>query len=248
MTAEWLTGGLAPGNFAPDDVEELGLNRSRNRNVRSSSREFLGSPTLRQPAKEMGPRATRTVALILDATKEIFLSHGYAGTTVDEIARVAGISRASFYTYFPSKRDVLLALGAESAHAAATLVDYLRAVKSPWKASDIEDFVRKTFVVFDEHASFGFAWTQAAHQDEEIRIAGMKRHLQVCAGMGRALGSLRGEPFQDPTAQGLIIFSMLERAWSYCQLYTGKLDQASVQKEIAQVLQALLRNRTIRKS
>ena len=239
---------MLPASVSHPNVEELDLNGSRRRDGRSPSREFLGSPILRQPAKEMGPRATRTVALILAATKEIFLTHGYAGTTVDEITRVAGISRASFYTYFPSKRDVLLALGAESAHAAATLVDYVHAIKSPWKPPDIEEFVRKSFVVFDEHASFGFAWTQAAHQDEEIRIAGMKRHLQVCGGMGRALGSLRGEPFDDPTAQGVIIFSMLERSWSYCQLYTGKLDEVSVHKEIAQVLQALLRSRTLRKT
>jgi hypothetical protein len=46
--------------------------------------------------------------------REVFLTRGYAGTTVDEIARIADVSRASFYAYFPSKREVLLALGAPS--------------------------------------------------------------------------------------------------------------------------------------
>lgn len=111
----------------------------------------------------MGPRATRTVALILSATKEIFLSHGYSGSAVDEIARSAGISRASFYTYFPSKRDVLLALGEESAHAASEIVAYARDIKSPARSASFETFVAKSFAMLDDHASFGFAWTQAAN-------------------------------------------------------------------------------------
>ncbi len=94
---------------------------SRTRDSRNR-KSFPVSPTLRQPAQELGPRATRTVALILEAAKGILLTHGYAGTTVDEIARVAGISRASFYT-FPSKRDVLLALGVDSAHAGMHMID-----------------------------------------------------------------------------------------------------------------------------
>jgi AcrR family transcriptional regulator len=197
---------------------------------------------MRQPAKQMGPRAVRTVAQILAATKEIFLTHGYTGTTVDEIARAAGISRASFYTYFPSKRDVLLTLGAESARAASTVVENAWEIRLPWRPADIENFVHSIWLIMDEHAAFGFAWTQASHQDEEIRILGMKGQIQVCQAMGQALGRLRGEPFDDPKSQGLIMFSALERAWDYCQIYTGSVDALSLQHAIAQVIQAMLRD------
>jgi AcrR family transcriptional regulator len=203
-------------------------------------RSFPVSPTLRQPAKDLGPRATRTMAQILEATKSIFLTHGYAGTTVDEIARVAGISRGSFYTYFPSKRDVLLALGAESAHAGHVMIDYLKEINRPITDAALEDFVHKAFVVYDEQASFIFAWTQAAHQDKEIRVAGMKGHLHVCAALGRALGELRGEPFEQPAAQGLALFSQLERSWSYCQLYADRTLQSAVQRAVAHNLGDIL--------
>src|SRR4030081_1073131 len=93
------------------------------RRARSRGSALLSvSPTLRQPANELGPRAHLTIARILDATKKIFLIRGYTGTTIDEITRVANVSRASFYTYFPSKRDVLLAVGADSASAAGALI------------------------------------------------------------------------------------------------------------------------------
>jgi AcrR family transcriptional regulator len=203
-------------------------------------KHFPVSPTLRQPAKELGPRAIRTVSQILDATKGIFLTHGYAGTTVDEIARVAGISRASFYTYFPSKRDVLLALGAESAHAGLVIVERASELSRPVSDHELEGFVRQSFRVLDDQASFALAWTQAAHQDEEIRAAGMKRHLQMCESLGRTLGVLRGEPFEHPTAQGLALFSQLERAWSYCHLYADPALEGALQRTIAHNLGVVL--------
>jgi len=206
----------------------------------TSRRQFPVSPTLRQPAKERGPRAERTVAKILAATKEIFLTRGYIGTTIDEITKAAGVSRASFYTYFPSKRDVLLALGAESAHAAEAMVDFVSEIPLQWTTADIEVFVHKSFTVLDDHASFGFAWTQAAHEDEEIRVAGMRRHLQVCRRMGQALGVLRGVPFADNAAQGILVFSMLERAWSFCKLYEARLPASTMEQAIAATIEASL--------
>jgi AcrR family transcriptional regulator len=173
------------------------------------------------------------VASILDATKSIFLSHGYAGTTVDEIARLAGVSRASFYTYFPSKRDVLLALGADSAHAGVHMIEYANEIGRPCTIPGLTEFVRKCFAELDEQASFAFAWTDAARHDEEIRVAGMKRHLKMCSDLGRSLAALRGRPYDDPAAAGLIVFSQLERAWAYCQLYEDPSLTESVVSQIA---------------
>jgi AcrR family transcriptional regulator len=40
---------------------------------------------------------------------KLFIAHGYEGTTLDAIATAAGISRRTFFYYFKSKEDVLLA-------------------------------------------------------------------------------------------------------------------------------------------
>jgi TetR/AcrR family transcriptional regulator len=198
-------------------------------------------PTLRSPAKELGPRANRTIARILEATRSIFLTRGYAGTTVDEIARVAGVSRASFYTYFPTKRDVLLALGGDSASAASALIAGLDGLGATWAVADVERFVDDYFTLLDEHGSFALAWTQAAHEDDEIRRAGMKRHLQTCRQLGVALGRLRGEPFDDPAARGLAVLGMFERTWSYARLYAPTVDAADLRRELAAIVASTLR-------
>jgi len=39
----------------------------------------------------------------------LFLSRGFAATTLDDIAEAAAISKRSFFDYFPSKEDVVLA-------------------------------------------------------------------------------------------------------------------------------------------
>jgi AcrR family transcriptional regulator len=47
--------------------------------------------------------------LLAEAATELFLEQGYHHTVVDEIAARAGVSRATFFNYFPTKADVLFA-------------------------------------------------------------------------------------------------------------------------------------------
>jgi len=190
----------------------------------------------------LGPRASRTIASILDATRQLLLIRGYAGSTIDEITRVAGVSRASFYTYFPSKRDVLLALGADSASGATVMIQAVNDIRSDWDLEDLTDWVLRYFEFLEEQGSFVFAWTQAAHEDEEIRVAGMRRHLSLCRQMGQALGNLGDVPVDDPVELGLSAFSMVERAWAYCQLYEGTIDASVVCRTMARMLEAVVRH------
>lgn len=41
---------------------------------------------------------------VLDGAREIFLRDGFEGASVDDIARAAGVSKATLYSYFPDKR------------------------------------------------------------------------------------------------------------------------------------------------
>lgn len=45
--------------------------------------------------------------ILEEAASELFLEQGYAATSVDDIAQRAGVSRATFFNYFPTKADVL---------------------------------------------------------------------------------------------------------------------------------------------
>ena len=56
--------------------------------------------------RERTRRAVR--AEIVQAAMDLFLSHGFEETTVEEIAQTAGISRRSYFRYFASKDDALV--------------------------------------------------------------------------------------------------------------------------------------------
>ncbi|GJM73265.1 hypothetical protein HMSSN036_54810 [Paenibacillus macerans] len=45
---------------------------------------------------------------IIDAAFQLFQEKGFALTTIDEIAKASGMTKPSFYKYFPSKEDLLL--------------------------------------------------------------------------------------------------------------------------------------------
>lgn len=49
----------------------------------------------------------RRLARILGAAEELFAAHGFAKTTVDEIAAAAGVSKGLVYDHYPSKEALL---------------------------------------------------------------------------------------------------------------------------------------------
>lgn len=47
---------------------------------------------------------------ILSAAKQLFISRGYSGTTLADIAGASGVATSNIYNYFPSKLRILYAL------------------------------------------------------------------------------------------------------------------------------------------
>jgi len=56
----------------------------------------------------------RTRRRILNAATELFSTHGYRKTNIDEVARDAGIAKGSVYLYFKSKAELLIHAVAEA--------------------------------------------------------------------------------------------------------------------------------------
>lgn len=49
-------------------------------------------------------------AQILSGARQMFMEHGFASTSVEKIAKAAGVSKGTIYNYFPSKELLFVAL------------------------------------------------------------------------------------------------------------------------------------------
>ncbi len=47
---------------------------------------------------------------VIGGARDVFMREGYEGASVDEIARDAGVSKATLYSYFPDKQHLFLAV------------------------------------------------------------------------------------------------------------------------------------------
>ncbi|CAM5291526.1 TetR/AcrR family transcriptional regulator [Streptomyces aurantiogriseus] len=116
-----------------------------------------------------------TRRLLLSTALELFEARGYAGTTVDDIARAAGTTRVTFYAYFPSRAALMKALVAEldellarrdtEPQAAPDLV----AVVRRGSRDGIEAWLRDTSRQWPRTRPYVLAAHEAAVVDPELR-------------------------------------------------------------------------------
>jgi AcrR family transcriptional regulator len=92
-----------------------------------------------------GPSRKRdaTREKLLQAATHRFLAHGYDGTTAAAIADDAGVTERTFFRYFPTKADVLVANWQEHA-AEAIRVGLTESTKA-----NVFDAVRDVLIVFN---------------------------------------------------------------------------------------------------
>ncbi|MCU0854269.1 MAG: TetR/AcrR family transcriptional regulator, partial [Rhodobacteraceae bacterium] len=77
-------------------------------------------------------RQGRKVAQVLEGARAVFMRDGFEGASVDEIAREAGVSKATLYSYFPDKRLLFMEVAKlECARQAETACDRGRLVGPP---------------------------------------------------------------------------------------------------------------------
>jgi AcrR family transcriptional regulator len=121
------------------------------------SGEFLAEPARRE-------RSRRAREALLDAALSRFTAHGYDATTVEEVAKDAGIAVGGFYQHFRSKRQVLLVL---LDHLLAEL-ESLPPRAPDDEAATILACIRHRFTSIWQYAGVYRAWREAAQRDASL--------------------------------------------------------------------------------
>lgn len=95
----------------------------------------------------------RTRRAILDAATTEFVSHGFAGASVNEIAARAQVNKRMLYHYYGKKEDLYLAVLERSYKGIRNAETQLRLADLPPRAA-IEKLVLFTWTYFLEHPEF----------------------------------------------------------------------------------------------
>jgi TetR/AcrR family transcriptional regulator, transcriptional repressor for nem operon len=79
-----------------------------------------------------GPKRESAKSKLIDAAHGVIRRQGYAGTSVDDLCKAAGVTKGAFFHHFPSK-EALAVAGAEqwTAHAQEVIFDL-----APWTLID----------------------------------------------------------------------------------------------------------------
>ncbi|MGI9162950.1 MAG: TetR/AcrR family transcriptional regulator [Mycobacterium sp.] len=193
------------------------------------------------PASDVGTKGLRTRTRILAETRRLLMKKGYDATSITDITEASGIRRASFYTYFVSKEDVLLTLGQDAKDAGVAAAEGLRSLTPAATIADVATWVAGYLAFWDEHGPFINAAFQAAYVHQELRQWSITAEMEGARIMGQALVNLRGGkhiPGVDPLTQGLAIQSMLERFWYHWRVSGASVKQSTISLSIAQIIWA----------
>jgi AcrR family transcriptional regulator len=158
-------------------------------------------------------RGEETRSNILAAAVEGFAEHGYDGTGVAEICRLAGVSKGAFYHHFSSKQDLFLELLELWLVVVDEQLEEVRREKAgvPDQLLGMTGMIRQVFQVAEHQLPiFLEFWTKAAHDPVvwEATIAPYRRYRSFFARMiesGVAAGTLRSV---DPDTAARVIVSL----------------------------------------
>ena len=82
------------------------------------------------PVKDI--RKGRKYDQVLEGARAVFMADGFEGASVDEIARVAAVSKATLYSYFPDKRLLFMEVAnAECARQSKEALDSIDMAAPP---------------------------------------------------------------------------------------------------------------------
>ena len=193
--------------------------------------------------RRRGEKATRkgrqTDVAFREAARAVFAREGYLNAKISDIAAEAGRSVASFYNYYDTKADLLVAL-AEEFHAEATEMAVL-----PYRAGlPREDALRQAVAGFwrtyAKRRGELIGIFQAAMLDGEFRDRWLAIRAEAISRIAREIRLAQSDgycPGADPVLTASALAAMLEH---FCYIWLGQGgEQAEVMFDDERAVDAL---------
>lgn len=153
----------------------------------------------------LSDRMAATAARLTTVSRRLTAAQGLNGFTIEEVCDEVGVSRRTFFNYFPSKEDAVLGID-ESEEGARLAEEFLQFGSRGWTAvlDDLVDIA----AAHAEQIGFGLAEHADFHAALErepkllIRFMGLNRERdQMLVGL---IAQREGAPADDPRARACV--------------------------------------------
>jgi AcrR family transcriptional regulator len=145
---------------------------------RSTARSVVARRSAAVPPTALQQRKRQLVRQeIAHAAWLLFADRGYEETTVDAIARAAGVARRTFFRYFASKEDVVV--GTSDALAEDVLAAFARRPKNEPPLVAIQRAIRPAIASRLKDADEARAIVSLLRESRTLRRAMLERHARL---------------------------------------------------------------------
>nr|WP_232078244.1 TetR/AcrR family transcriptional regulator [Mycobacterium paraseoulense] len=187
----------------------------------------------RAGAAEEAGRGERTRALILEASRQLFLQRGFAGTPINAITEACGISRAGFYTYFKDKEEIFAVLGESAYRDVMAVLTRLDRLPRPFTAEDLRGWVGEYFAFMDRHGAFVFGAWHSSPDREAFRRSRNRTVTRSAFKLGQAIV---GPGDHSPEVVGIAVLGMMDRAWHAEQIQAVAVERDEAISALADMI------------
>ncbi|OBH12770.1 hypothetical protein A5695_15440 [Mycobacterium sp. E1747] len=204
--------------------------------VAAERTEDAHSERVLKSRREAGPRGTRAIEALLEAALAEFGARGWRDTTVENVLRAAGVSRATFYRYFADLRDVLHVLARRYIDEVTPIMEKLYA--QALSDSDLRDTAVDEYVsIYSRYSGIARIWAEEAPQDRTLMLMA-RRSSEWPRRSFRATFPAHAE--LDADATFLVIYALTDR-FPYHAFGTGSPRQGVVDRDaVAATIKVML--------
>jgi AcrR family transcriptional regulator len=173
-----------------------------------------------------------------DAARLVFARDGYLNAKISDIAAAAGRSVASFYNYYDTKADLLIAL-AEEFHAEAMEMAVLPYRAGLPDADALQEAVRGFWRTYSKRRGELIGIFQAAMVEGRFRDRWLELRLEAITRIAAQIRHAQAEgycPGVDPLLTASALSAMLEH---FCYVWLGQGGEKDVPFDDNAAVQAL---------
>jgi AcrR family transcriptional regulator len=167
------------------------------------------------PLREQQRAYTRSK--LLESARQVFVTRGFPDATVDDIAREAGASRATFYLHFRSKTDVAAALvdeGTPFAVAQYRTLDKLLCEGGPRLREELHEWLSKWLDIWTESAGAWHALQAASVLEPELEALRLRQSATLIDTLERYFAQMPEDERKHARERALLLEIMTQRIFS----------------------------------